>query len=71
MTARFETIRTEGKDIHKLMKDTVDTIRPDKKSPEWLDYQNYINGLVIEGITNGIHSSMTYLAKQIDIKLNQ
>lgn len=71
VNARFDTIRGEGKEIHKLMKDTVDSIRPDKKSPKWLSYVDYVNGLVIEGITNGIDSSMTYLAEQIDIGYNQ
>jgi dynein heavy chain len=68
VVARFETIRGEGKEIHKLMKDTVDNVRPaNKKSIEWLSYVDYVNGLVIEGITNGIDSSMTYLAEQISI----
>jgi len=50
------------------MKDTVDNVRPaNKKSIEWLSYVDYVNGLVIEGITNGIDSSMTYLAEQISI----
>ena len=29
---RFEVIKGEGKEIHKLMKETVDQIKPDKKS---------------------------------------
>ena len=72
VVARFDVIRGEGKEIHKLMKDTVDNVRPpNKKSPEWLSYVDYVNGLVIEGITNGIDSSMTYLAEQISIAYNQ
>ena len=62
VVARFEVIKQEGKDIQKLMKDTVDNIKPDKKSMQWLAYVDYVNGLVIEGITNGINSSMSYLA---------
>jgi hypothetical protein len=47
-------------------------VRPaNKKSIEWLSYVDYVNGLVIEGITNGIDSSMTYLAEQISIAYNQ
>lgn len=69
--ARFEIIKGEGKEIHKLMKETVDQIKPDKKSTQWRDYQDYINGLVIEGITNGIDSSMTYLSEQISIHYNE
>ena len=53
------------------MKDTVDNVRPpNKKSNEWLSYVDYVNGLVIEGITNGIDSSMTYLAEQISMSYN-
>ena len=36
-----------------------------------MSYVDYVNGLVIEGITNGIDSSMTYLAEQISISYNQ
>ena len=71
VVARFETIRGEGKEIQKLLKDTVDNVRPDKKSPNWLSYIDYVNGLVVEGITNGIDSSMTYLAEQISINYNK
>lgn len=58
---RLEEIRNNGKEIHRLMKDTQDNIKPDKKSSQWLSYQDYINGLVIEGITNGINGSMISL----------
>ena len=70
VTARFDTIRGEGKEIHKLMKDTTDNVRPNKQSKEWKSYVDYVNGLVIEGITNGIDSSMTYLAEQISYQYN-
>jgi len=35
---RLEDIRNNGKEIHKLMKDTQDNIKPDKKSPQWVAY---------------------------------
>ena len=68
---RLEEIRNHGKEIHKLMKDTADNIKPDKKSQTWLSYVDYVNGLVIEGITTGIHASMAYLADQISIPFNR
>ena len=71
VSARFEQIRVEGKEIAKLMKDTVDNVKPDKKSKQWIAYVDYVNGLVVEGITNGIDSSMTYLAEQISINYNK
>lgn len=71
VSSRFEEIRTHGKEILKLMKDTSDHIRPDKKSEQWLAYVDYVNGLVVEGITNGINASMLYLAEQISIPYNK
>jgi hypothetical protein len=68
---RLEDIRNHGKEIHKLMKDTADNIKPDKKSATWLSYVDYVNGLVIEGITTGVHASMSYLADQISIPFNR
>lgn len=64
---RLEDIRNHGKEIHKALKDTADNIKPDKKSPTWLAYVDYCNGLVIEGITKGIQCSMSYLSDQISI----
>lgn len=59
---RLEDIKTHGKEIHKLMKDTADNIKPDKKALTWLAYVDYVNGLVIEGITKGINCSMNYIS---------
>jgi len=68
---RLEDIRNSGKEIHRLMKDTQDNIKPEKKSLTWLSYQDYINGLIIEGITNGIDSSMLFLKDQLNIQYNK
>jgi dynein heavy chain len=68
---RLEDIRTNGKEIHRLMKDTAENIKPDKKAATWLAYVDYVNGLVIEGITDGVVASMNYLADQISIPYNK
>jgi dynein heavy chain len=68
---RLEDIKNHGKEIQKLMKDTMENIKPDRKSNRWLAYVDYINGLVIQGITVGIESSMQYLAEQISISYNR
>lgn len=54
----FEKIEGQGKEIHKFLKDTEANIKPDKKTPEWIAYVDYINGLAIEGITIGINASL-------------
>ena len=70
MQPRQDDIRAQGKEIHKLLRDTMDNIKPDKKGYVWLQYVDYVNGLIIEGITSAINSSMQYLSDQINIKMN-
>lgn len=69
--ARLDEIKAHGKDIQKLVKDTTENIKPDKKSQQWLSYVDYLNSLVIEGITEGINASLNYLSDQISIKYNK
>ena len=68
---RLEEIRSNGKEIQKLMKDTMEAVRPDKTSRTWRQYVDYLNGLVIEGIAEGINGSMEYLLDQLSIKYNK
>jgi dynein heavy chain len=68
---RLEDVRNYGKEIHKLLKDTFEHIKPDKKHPTWIAYVDYVNSLCIGGITEGICASMSYLADQISIPYNK
>lgn len=67
---RQDDIRQQGKEIHKLLRDTLDNIKPDKKGANWLSYVDFCNGLLIEGITVAINSSMEYMSDQINLKAN-
>ena len=69
--ARMADIKDNGKEIHKLMKDTADNVKPDKKSQQWLSYVDYVNGLIIEGMTVAIVASLNYLSDQINIQYNK
>jgi dynein heavy chain, axonemal len=68
---RLEDIKNQGKEIHKALKDSADNIKPDKKGVNWLAYVDYVNSLVIEGITTGIIKSMSFMADQINIPYNK
>jgi len=61
--SRLEEVKNHGKEIHKLLKDTFEHIKPDKKHPTWISYVDYVNSLVIGGITEGVCASMGYLAE--------
>jgi len=45
------------------MKDTFDALKIDKKSWQWMEYVDYLNTLVIDGISFAICSSLDYLAE--------
>jgi dynein heavy chain len=64
---RFEEVSNQGKEITKLLRDTESNIKPDKSSHEWRAYVDYVNGLVIAGITAGINASLLDLLKNINI----
>jgi dynein heavy chain len=68
---RLETVRNDGKELQKLLKDTFENIKPDKRSATWISYQDYVNSLVIGGLTDAICSSMLYLSDQISIPYNK
>ena len=53
------------------MKDTFDALKIDKKSWQWMDYVDYLNTLVVDGIAVAICSSLDYLADQISIEVAQ
>jgi dynein heavy chain len=65
-----DNIKGQGKEIQNLMKDTLDHIKPDKKGQAWLNYVDYVNSLIIDGVTDAINASMEYMADQINIKYN-
>lgn len=60
---RHQDVKENGKEIHRLMKENADNIKPDKKSPEWKAYNAYVNALIIEGQTTAIVSSLDYLSE--------
>ena len=68
---RLGMIKDDGKEINKLLKDTMDHVKPAKKSTEWLAYQDYINCVIIDGITKAIVSSIHHLSDQISIEYNR
>ena len=62
---RLQIIKEEGRDINKLLKDTMDHTKSNKKSVEWLAYHDYTNSVIIEGITSAIVSSLQHFSNQL------
>ena len=53
---RLQFIKEEGREINKLLRNTMNNIKPNKKFKKWLTYQDYINCVIIDGIAKAIIS---------------
>ena len=62
------SIKAIGGAIFKLIKETNDCVKIDKKSKAWKEYQEYINDIVIEAISKAICTSLKTLNKFVDMK---
>ncbi|CAG9311235.1 unnamed protein product [Blepharisma stoltei] len=66
VASRLLDITAGGRDINKLMKETGECVKNARKSIHWLVYQDYCNGIVIEGLSAVINRSLVQLAEYID-----
>ena len=63
---KLNDIDKGGKEINKFIKDIGECVKNAKKSPEWGIYQDFVNGLVIEGLVNVIKKSLLQLSDYFD-----
>jgi dynein heavy chain len=59
-------VKENGASIHKLLKEVIDAVKADKKSNQWTNYQNYVNSIVIDGLSSSIQTALRHLIEQID-----
>lgn len=50
-----------GAAVHKLLKEVNDAVKIDRKLPEWKNYTEYINTIVIDGIVTAIVFALDHL----------
>lgn len=62
----FAKIKTNGNAISKIIKETNDLVKIDKKSKAWRNYQEYINDYIMDGIAQAIGTSLKTLNEFID-----
>jgi len=54
-------VKENGTAIHKLIKEVNDAIKIDKKSPIWKAYVDYVNEIVLAGISAAIMTALKSL----------
>jgi len=65
-TTRFTEIKESGKRVHSLLKDTNKALRISNTSVEWRAYVDFINCVVIEGLSKCIVTSLDMLFSQVN-----
>jgi dynein heavy chain len=63
---KLSLVKDNGTAIVKLVKEVSDQIKADKKSPAWMNYQYYLNSIVIEGLARAIITALSHLNEQIN-----
>lgn len=63
---KLSLVKDNGTAIVKLVKEVSDQIKADKKLPAWMNYQYYLNSIVIEGLARAIITALSHLNEQIN-----
>ncbi|CAK9075362.1 unnamed protein product, partial [Durusdinium trenchii] len=55
-----------GKEIHRFVKDSSESLKISKTAPTWKAYVDFVNNVVIEGFVSAIAVSLQYLCEILD-----
>lgn len=65
-TSRYSEIAEGGHNIFKLLRESNRALHISTGAPEWRAYIDFVNNVVIEGLSEAVSNSLYYLLKQID-----
>jgi dynein heavy chain len=63
---RLHGMNEDGKEIHKLIKDSNEALKVSKVAVIWKAYVDFVNNIVIEGFVSAIAVSLQYLCEILD-----
>eukprot|EP00929_Paragymnodinium_shiwhaense_P077084 TRINITY_DN3967_c0_g3_i3.p1 TRINITY_DN3967_c0_g3~~TRINITY_DN3967_c0_g3_i3.p1 ORF type:complete len:4541 (+),score=1544.66 TRINITY_DN3967_c0_g3_i3:127-13749(+) len=63
---RLMTIAEDGKELHKLVKDSSEALKVSKVASTWKAYVDFVNNIIIEGYVAAIAVSMQYVCELLD-----
>ncbi|CBZ52391.1 hypothetical protein NCLIV_021800 [Neospora caninum Liverpool] len=66
VSIRHHQMSEEGKEIHKLLRDSADALKTSKGAPQWRLHGDFVNSIVIQGFTALIVISMKQLCKTLE-----
>ena len=66
MGVKLLQISDDGKEIHKLIRDSNEALRVSKQSANWKAYLDFINNVIVEGFVAAIAVSLQFLCQVFD-----
>jgi dynein heavy chain, axonemal len=63
---RYSDIKEGGKAIHTMVKETNKVLRVSNASQDWRAYVDFVNNIVVDGLSKVVRNSLDYLLDQID-----
>jgi dynein heavy chain len=63
---KLMTMTEDGKELHKMVKDSSEALKVSKIAPTWKAYVDFVNNIVIEGYVAAIAVSMQYVCELLD-----
>lgn len=64
-TTCFSEIKDAGKQIHSLLKETNKVLRVSNTSTDWRCYVEFVNSVIVDGLSTAIMTSLNFLLDQI------
>ena len=61
--SRYSMIRSGAEKIHQLVKENMDCFKAEEDSESWMNYINYIDDIILDGLFNCINCSLKYLSE--------
>jgi dynein heavy chain, axonemal len=63
---RYTAIKEGSKEIHNMLKEVNKVLKCSNTSPDWRAYVDFVNNVVVDGLSKCVCSSLNYLLDQID-----
>ncbi|KAF4726241.1 hypothetical protein FOZ62_001950 [Perkinsus olseni] len=63
---KLHMMTEDGKEIHKLIKDSSEALKVSKTAETWKSYVDFVNNIVIEGLVSAVAVSLQYLCEILD-----
>ncbi|CAB1116950.1 unnamed protein product [Ectocarpus sp. CCAP 1310/34] len=69
-SSRYAEIKEGGKEIHNMLKENNKVLKCSNASPDWRGYVDFVNNVVVDGLSRVICASLEYLLDQIGFASN-